>query len=131
MNKKGIWIGALLAVGIYSLSSFVEQSFDNKAMKAYDALEHDFENRVPVDEMDKDALEWIHDTTLAMEKDPYSYSDREKSIVNNLGVMVDRIGTINSLDNRDRSLEEEYYNARHSVIRALFVGEGIYLAPLK
>ncbi|OCA85282.1 hypothetical protein [Pseudobacillus wudalianchiensis] len=131
MNKKGIWIGALLAVGVYSLSSFVEQSFDNKAMKAYDALEHDFENRVPVDEMDKDALEWIHNTTLAMEKDPYSYSDREKSIVNNLGVMVDRIGTINSLDNRDRSLEEEYYNARHSVIQALLIGEGIYLVPLK
>jgi hypothetical protein len=119
MKKKSSIFGVLVAAVILILLINNLKSFDNEAQAAYEGLEKDFINKVPVNQMNAKAMSWIHDTGLDMERNPDSYSDREKFIVDNLRTMMVRVGTMNSLDYRDRILEEEYYDARDSVLQAL------------
>ncbi len=122
-NKKSNIISILTAVIVLLFLFYPNKSFDDKAADAFDALEYNFVNRIAVQDMDEDTIRWIHDTAYDMEENPDSYNDREKYIINNLSSMMVRVGMMNSLDYRDRILEDQYYDARDSVQQALSEGE--------
>ncbi len=118
---------AIIVIGVVIILYFtfnsITKSFDDKASSAYREIEYYFINQTHGSEMDSKYIVWIKDQGYEIEIKPDSFTDREKYIIDNLRTMAVQVAMMNGITHRDRTLEDEYYVARDSVMRALFEGE--------
>jgi hypothetical protein len=122
INLKAIIVIGVVII-LYLTINNITKSFDDNANSAYHEIEYYFINRTHGSEMDSKYIGWINDQGYEIESKPESFTDREKYIIDNLSSMAVRVAMMNGIPYRDRTLEDEYYDARDSVMQALFEGE--------
>lgn len=122
-NKFKAFLVIGIVVILYFTISNTTKSFDDNSLSAYREIEDYFINQTHATEWDTKNIEWMADQTRGIESDPDSFTVREKYIIENLSIMAVNVGFINGSQYRDRVLEERYYDARDSVMQALFDGQ--------
>lgn len=121
-NLKAITVIGVVII-LYFTFNNINKSFDDRARSAYDDIESYFLNRTHASKMDSKTVNWIVDQGYDIESNPESFTDREKYIIGNLSTMMLRVAMMNGIEYRDRTLEDEYYDARDSVMQSLFKGK--------
>lgn len=119
---KVILVVAIVTVLYFTISS-TTKTFDDNSLEVYRDIEGYFINQTHANEMNDKSIDWLTEQIYDLESSPDSFTDHEKYIIDNLITMYVQVGYMNVSPYRDRVLEEEYYNARDSVMRVLFDGE--------